>query len=138
MTVSNADFARRPLNEVIDSDHLNLRCAMVLHRFIIMPPFSRLAHYIIMLFLSKHLLKLLNLALFKIQLFLIVVFQLYFNRPPLLLEDDLKLLVLLLKVVDFLLQDLDVKFELLFDFNVVSDFGLVDLQLGLVFLRGEV
>ena len=57
MTVGNSDFARCTLNEIIDSDDLDLGCAMVLHRLrMAARPLCRLAHYVILLLLLEHLL----------------------------------------------------------------------------------
>ena len=48
------------------------------------------------------------------------------------------LFLLLLQIIDLLLQDFDVQLELLLDFNVVSDFCLVILQLRLVLFWGQI
>lgn len=46
--------------------------------------------------------------------------------------------LLLFKIINLLLKNLDVQLELLFNFNVVSDLSLVNLQLSFVLLWREV
>jgi len=59
----------------------------------------------------------------------VVYFELLFNGDLLLRQLCIKLLLFLLEVINLLLQNLDMKLELLFCSNVVSDIRLVLLKL---------
>lgn len=60
MAVRYSNLARRTLNKIINSDHFDLRCAVVLHRFrVAAGPLCRLACHVF-LFLFEHFLKLFN------------------------------------------------------------------------------
>ena len=49
-----------------------------------------------------------------------------------------QIIATIFKVINFLLQHLDVKFELLFNLDMLSDFGLIVLEFLLVFLWRQV
>ena len=69
---------------------------------------------------------------------LLVACKFSFCLRLLLRQFEIKFLLILLQVIDFLLQDFDVELQLLLDLDVVAHFGLVLLELLLVLLRWKV
>ena len=135
MTICDADLARLPLDEVVDAHDLDLARAVVLLGG--EGAFCRLGGDLVVL-LPEHLGELVHFGLLAFELLMRLALELEFLVAQAVLHNDFEFFALFLEVVDFLGEDFDVQFELLFDFYVVADFGLVHLELGLILFGSEV
>lgn len=131
-----------PANEVVHTDDLHLgsgRMAWVRRARSILADTTPFKAPIEELLLSFELvLGFRDLQLLLLHQFLETVFEFLLEGCFLFDTLCLPLLLFLLQVVDLLLQDFNVEFELLLDLDMVSNFRFVILQLGLVLFGRQV
>ena len=130
-------------NEIIHPNNLNmcggmswllrLRCALIRSSTMVKAFIGQFLLQSLNLFL-----KFLNLHRFRLYHLLVCGLELLLKYRLFLCHFNVELFFLLFEVINFLLQHLDVKFELLFDLDVLSDFGLIVLEFLLVFLWRQV
>ena len=83
--------------------------------------FQRLIHKVLVLL--QVLIQLVDLCLLLLQLLRKFLFHLYFSHPPVFSQLALMLGCLFLQIVYFFLQNFNVQLKLLFNFDVVANFG---------------
>ena len=86
----------------------------------------------------KLVLQLGDFGLLRLESLLEAALEFLFELCLLFLSARFPLLLLLFKIINLLLEHLDVQLELLLDLDMVTDLGLVVLQLLLILLRGQV
>ena len=130
--------------EVVDSNlfHLWARAIMRLLFLIrtwvsIAAPIETCVHHLLVLEIFVFFFELFKLDLFGFHYFfvahqLLIMFQFF------LLEFWIKFFLILLELVNFFLKNFDMQFKLLLNFDVITDFSFVLLELLLVFLRRQI
>lgn len=77
--------------------------------------------------LPQQLCQLVYFSLLAVQLLLSFTSELGFLIAKVIRVHNFEFFALFLKVVNFLCKDLDVEFELLLDFDMIANFGLINL-----------
>ena len=130
--------------EVVDSNLFHLWTRAVVRLLFLIRTWVSIAasvktcvHNLLVLEIFVFFFELFKLDLFGLHYFfvadqLLIMFQFF------LLEFWIKFFLILLELVNFFLQNFDVQLKLLLNFDVVTDFSFVLLELLLVFLRRQI
>ena len=124
VAICDANLSWLTLNEVVHSHHFYLRGTVILFDW--ERALSWLSCDLIVL-LPQQLCQLVYFSLLAVQLLLSFTSELGFLIAKVIRVHNFEFFALFLKVVNFLCKDLDVEFELLLDFDMIANFGLINL-----------